>query len=150
MDAQDLLVHLMGRHLSSGDAKSWDGYLLLVTVGFVVTQEQAIQVSRVRSDTRRVRKLVVTGDDIGYVAGSQSEVERLRRCLGPLMSISTNTMGAATDPLASLPSRVFMDEQRQRNMSTIIDAHKGGKALVPALHGSLTRGARQIGKGEVK
>lgn len=60
--AQGLLVELMSAHLSRSEPKSWEGYLILLTVDEPMGDPMAVD--RVRRDTSRVRKLVATGADL--------------------------------------------------------------------------------------
>lgn len=70
-EAQAILVDLMSTHLVRGDAKSWEGYLVLLTAG-VPPGSARSSVATIRYDTSRVRKLVATGDDLTTI----TDVER--------------------------------------------------------------------------
>lgn len=59
--AQAEMVVRISQHLQRADPKSWDGYLVLLTLDEVVSAEA---VAQVRHDTRRLRKLVATGREL--------------------------------------------------------------------------------------
>ena len=59
--AQAEMVARISQHVRRIDPKSWDGYLVLLTLDEVAPAEA---VAQVRHDTRRLRKLVATGRDL--------------------------------------------------------------------------------------
>ena len=59
--AQAEMVARISQHLKRADPKSWDGYLVLLTLDGVASAEA---VAQVRHDTRRLRKLVATGREL--------------------------------------------------------------------------------------
>ena len=59
--AQAEMVARISQHVQRADPKSWDGYLVLLTLDKVVPAEA---VAQVRHDTRRLRKLVATGREL--------------------------------------------------------------------------------------
>ncbi len=59
--AQAALVDRISSRFNRSDAKSWDGYLVLLTSDTAPTAEA---VADVRRDTSRLRKLVGTGSDL--------------------------------------------------------------------------------------
>lgn len=63
---QSAFVELMAKHLSSSDAKAWEGYLVLLTAA-IPPPDSRQTVARIRRDTSRVRKLLATGDDLKSV-----------------------------------------------------------------------------------
>lgn len=77
-DAQGALVELMSEHLSARDAKSWDGYLVLLTPGHRSGDREVIE--RIRYDTSRVRKLVASAPELATV----SDIEHVLLPLLPL------------------------------------------------------------------
>lgn len=60
--AQGLLVELMSERLTPNEAKSWEGYLVLMTSEDPLQHQLAVD--RIRRDTSRVRKLVLTGSEL--------------------------------------------------------------------------------------
>src|SRR5689334_7288614 len=61
-DAQAALVELMSQVVTSGEPKAWDGYLALLTPGEISGPEHR-ELTRIRYNTSRLRKLVATGED---------------------------------------------------------------------------------------
>jgi hypothetical protein len=60
---QSTLAALITRTIDRHDAKAWDGYLVLL-LGRQPLREDAVTLSTIAYDTRRVRKLIVTPDMI--------------------------------------------------------------------------------------
>ena len=117
-EAQDLLVELMSGRLSRADPKSWEGYLLLVTVD---APPSMIAVDTIRRDTTRVRKLVATGNDLPTIGAVERallpllplETERAESGAGRLLDrLPQLVEGAGVDP--DLMERVVLafDENR--------------------------------------
>ena len=59
--AQATMVELMSEQVRRNDPKSWEGYLVLLTVD---EPAHAESVTRITTDTIRLRKLVATGRDL--------------------------------------------------------------------------------------
>ena len=59
--AQAEMVARISQHMRRADPKSWDGYLVLLTLDEAARAEA---VAQVRHDTRRLRKLVATGREL--------------------------------------------------------------------------------------
>jgi hypothetical protein len=59
-DAQDTLVSVISQYVSKGEAKAWEGYVVLMTPAPIGASVRT-DVTRIRYDTNRVRKLVATG-----------------------------------------------------------------------------------------
>lgn len=78
-EAQGALVDVITGAVGQGEAKAWDGYLLLISPGLADTLEDS-KVEDIRADTVRVRKIIATGRDIA----SASDVERVLLPLLPL------------------------------------------------------------------
>src|SRR2546426_1982003 len=62
-DAQGFLVDLISEHVSSADAKAWEGYLVLLTPAVIGMTSQP-DADRIRYDTTRVRKFLATGEEL--------------------------------------------------------------------------------------
>jgi hypothetical protein len=63
-EAQAAFVELISKQFTSNDAKAWDGYLVLLTPAAAEYSD----VTKIRYDTTRVRKLVATGDELKTLA----------------------------------------------------------------------------------
>ena len=60
---QDALSSKISEYVGRGEAKSSDGYLVLMTSGFPKNEQREV-LTRIRYDTSRLRKLVATGEDL--------------------------------------------------------------------------------------
>ena len=94
-DEQEALVAAISKHIATGEAKSWDGYLVLLAPDAPSSADA--EIDRIRYNTTRVRKLVCTGADFSDYAG----VARLLRPLLPLGPIAQ--AGVDRSPLDALP-----------------------------------------------
>lgn len=124
-EAQGALVELMSAHLSVHDAKSWDGYLVLLTPGIRSDELDAIE--RIRYDTARVRKLVSSAPELATV----SDIEHV---LLPLLPLGTDIDVTAT----RAPLDVVGDALREEFDPSVIDALLAAFAeqrpIVEAIH----------------
>lgn len=126
-DAQAELVELMSDYMTSADAKSWEGYLVLLTPGSASGHEVQ-SLSSIRYDISRVRKLVATGDELKQL----SDVERTLLPLLPLDAApSVNGEGSVLDLLPSLLAGQGIDAGA---VESIIDAFAAQQPLVESLH----------------
>lgn len=131
VDAQAALVELISSHFSAGDAKTWEGYLVLMTPS-VLPREAQLEAVDVRSNTRHVRKLVATGEEIRTVGD-------MSRMLLPLLPLEPAVVGAphgsAIDLLPELLSRRGLDRQ---TVEVLVTAFRNQEPLVERVHGFLT------------
>jgi hypothetical protein len=127
-DAQGALVELISAHMTSEEAKAWEGYLVLLTPGLTAGSTDSSTVSSIRYDTSRVRKLVATGDELKQL----SDVERTLLPLLPLEA--TQTTGASASVLELLPEMLSTHQQVDEGaVRVIIDAFIAQKPLVETL-----------------
>src|SRR5437016_5737672 len=82
-NAQASLVELISRFVQTGEAKAWEGYLVLFTPA-VVPSEQRDKADGIRYNTNRVRKLLATGENLQTI----TDVERT---LVPLLPLTSST-----------------------------------------------------------
>ncbi len=94
--AQGQLVDLMSSRLGRPEPKSWEGYLVLLTVGNAPEAERR-DVVDLRYNTNRLRKLVATGQELETV----NDVQTALLPLLPLNIEPPSTSGAGL--LARLP-----------------------------------------------
>ncbi|MGV3520300.1 hypothetical protein [Luteitalea sp.] len=125
-DLQGSLVELISKHVSKGEAKSWDGYLVLLTSGVAPSEEAEIRA--VRYDTARVRKIVATGEDLATV----TDVGRVLRPLLPL-SIDQTAMDNAS-ALDVLPRLLAAEGIAQDTTRILIEAFREQSPLIERLH----------------
>jgi hypothetical protein len=131
LSAQDAMGRLVSSNILSPDPKAWDGYLVLCTGDTVNTQLSA-ELNFIRSDTRRLRKLVVTGDDLD--ADTVMNAARIRQAIAPILAIRLITADEQFDPLATLTSRVAGDSTFNTDLVTVLTAYSLGQPLVASIH----------------
>lgn len=132
--AQDHVISLLGSALVSSDPKSWDGYLIVVTAD-VVPLDQAAQLSSIRADTRRLRKLVITGDDVPPQISSTLEVApAVRRALAPILDLTLPETLHQGDPLDSIMGRTGLAGPEAGTLDVVLDAYRRGRPPVEALY----------------
>lgn len=132
--AQDHVVDFLGANVIATDPKSWDGYLILVSMDGV-PEELVAELSAIRSDTRRVRKLVLTADDLPIrVFDSLELTPQVRRTLAPILDLDLDTTPGRSDPLATLPKRVAGAFGDSAHLDVVIAAYEAGKSPLDALH----------------
>lgn len=96
-DAQGELVEILSEALDRSEPKAWEGYLVLVTPE-VVTTEDARALAVIKKDINRLRKLVVTGEDLDSLSS-------LNRALLPVLPLEIGDAGAsASGLLDALPN----------------------------------------------
>lgn len=135
LEAQDEVVRLVGSNVVSTDPKSWDGYLVLVTAEGVAASHSETLTS-IRSNTRRLRKLVVTGDDLPTMIGTPLELAApVRRALAPVLDITIEQSHRRLDPLETIPDRIDLSDEELSDLVVLLDAHKRGIPIVDALFG---------------
>jgi hypothetical protein len=82
LEAQAALADLLSAHFNSEDAKSWEGYLVLITPS-VLPRESRLEAGAIRRDVTHARKLLITGDEL-------VSLEDVERGLLPLLPLRTH------------------------------------------------------------
>ncbi|MFF1251769.1 hypothetical protein ACFVYC_04640 [Pseudarthrobacter sp. NPDC058329] len=132
--AQDEVIKLMSSNISSSDPKAWDGYLLLVT-NEGIPSGMADRLNEIRTDTRRIRKLVITGDDLPGTAGSELEITQgIRRLLAPVLNVSIERSLMQSDPLTAITDRSEFSHQMESDLMVALGAYRRGLPMVEAIH----------------
>lgn len=128
-DLQGSLVEVISRHVGKEEAKSWDGYLVLLSPGIAPSESTAID--QVRYNTTRLRKLVATADDLK----SPTDVDRVLRPLLPLPQERANLgQESALDLLPRLLAEQNISEGVTR---VLVDAFREQSPLLERLHQQL-------------
>jgi hypothetical protein len=137
--AQDHVVRLLGTNVIASDPKSWDGYLVLAAVDGV-PEGLAAELSSIRSDTRRVRKLVITADDLPRRVSDPLEVTpHVRRTLAPILDLDVDSRLGRSDPLDSLPARLSASFSAAEHLGAVVAAYECGGSLLDELHNQLAK-----------
>jgi hypothetical protein len=125
-DRQGSLVDVISRHVGQEEAKSWDGYLVLLTPGVAPSEDSGIET--VRYNTTRLRKLVATGDDLQ----NPTDVERVLRPLLPLGQEQAKvTQQSALD---LLPGLLYDQGIPRETTQLLVDAFREQLPLLERLH----------------
>lgn len=131
-DAQGRFVELLSQHLRRPEPKSWEGYLVLLTPGSPLAAS-APDVTRLRYDTTRVRKLVATGDDL-------DSIEAVKRTLLPLLPLPDVAPQEVEGGIINkLPELLTGHGVTAADAQTAVDAYLDNESILELLH----RGAGQ-------
>ena len=125
-DAQAALGELVSLHVSQGDPKTWDSYLVLLTSGSPTSEEEG-EVSHIRYDTTRVRKLVATGDDIRQLAD-------IRRTLLPLLPLHPDVSNGSAESTLDVLPELLRPSVPQDVVADIVRAFRDQQPLMESLH----------------
>jgi hypothetical protein len=133
LEAQDQMAKAISRSDFDLGAKAWDGYLILATPQRS-TPEQSVQLTSIRSNTRRLRKLLVLGEDIEPRPGQKSVESAISRCLAALAPLELGSAAGAADPLASLSARLEIPGLDRSDIDSVVDAYRDSRPLIQVLH----------------
>ena len=126
-DAQSHLIITMSDYLKNVEAKLWDGYLVLMTPG-VPSGSDRDQLEKIRYDTNRLRKLVITGDDVNTV----SDVQQALLSLLPIEPEEAHDFEAST--LEMLPDLIGGPDIPAASVVTVVDAFIAQEPILDRLH----------------
>jgi hypothetical protein len=126
-DAQGALVAIMSQYVPKAEAKAWEGYLVLLTPGGLL-EGTTEQMTTIRYDMTRVRKLVASGSELSTI----SAIERVLRPLLPLrpQAVSSEVVSA----IDLLPELLEADEIPRGAVFAMIDAFRSSSSITEALH----------------
>lgn len=126
-DDQAHLVELLSLKVGPGDAKAWEGYLVLLTPSTTATTEERTVARKIRYDTSRVRKLVATGGEI-------KTIKDVRRALIPLLPLPEPELGRASlGLLETLPALLEESGIPTATTERLISAYERQTPLLSAL-----------------
>jgi len=132
-DAQASLVELVSKYTTSYDPKSWEGYLVLLTPS-PVTSQGRLELTRIRYDVSRVRKLAATGDDI-------KTLDDVRLVLLPLLPLRVETIKEVGESVLDiLPKLLSTRGLPTEAVEVAISAFLQQKPIVENLHKYLSVG----------
>lgn len=121
---QGALSGKISEYVGRGEAKSSDGYLVLLTSG-LPEENQREALTRIRYDTSRLRKLVATGEDLSAL----SDIENILQPVLPLQVSSGD--GVSSSGLDKLPDLLDLPEKPTKKL---VDAYWDQASLLEALH----------------
>jgi hypothetical protein len=132
-DAQEVLGTLIGGRVAAFDPKTWDGYLVL-GVGQTLTPNDRAEAVSIRYDTRRARKIVISGDEVLSVSALELALMPVRPML-----VATATPDAR-DPLAELLEHMRRTSTEPDGIEQLLDSYRRGRLLIEDLHQSRSAG----------
>lgn len=125
--AQGQLVDLMSNRLGRPDPKAWEGYLLLFTTASVPPGERR-EVTDLRYNTNRLRKLVATADDLETI----DDVHTSLLPLLPLRIEAPSTSGSGL--LSRLPALLVADGVDSEVTEAAVNAFLRNESIMESLH----------------
>ena len=124
IEAQSVLVDLLSERLDRSDPKSWEGYLVLLTLDHPTDPGE---VDEIRRDTTRLRKVVATGADLSQV----SQVEDALLPVVPLLDgVLRTDVGSILDRLPELLEQKRVDSELTR---LVVAAFESDRPLMEAV-----------------
>jgi hypothetical protein len=126
--AQGEFVDLISDHMRRGEPKAWEGYLVLLTPG-LVGEDEMLEITEIRNDTSRVRKIVASGDGL-------TTLEDVQSALLPLLPLPVNESVSAADSnlLALLPDLLESSGIQPRLTRAALDAFASNESILERLH----------------
>jgi hypothetical protein len=126
--AQGDFVDLISGHLRRGEPKTWEGYLVLLTPS-LLGESEMLEITEIRNDTNRVRKIVASGDDL-------TTLDDVQTALLPLLPLPISDALSAEDSnlLALLPSLLEPRGIEPRLTEAALDAFASNESIVERLH----------------
>lgn len=128
--AQSSLVELISRFVQKGEAKAWEGYLVLFTAAALPADERDTA-ENIRYNTSRVRKLIATGEDLSTI----TDVERTLIPLLPLTTSAEEQNIQIDRVFDRLPETLAKRGISPGLTRTLIDAFLDNQPLMDKLHG---------------
>jgi len=124
IEAQSVLVDLLSQRLDRSDPKSWEGYLVLLTLD---QPTDPAEVDEIRRDTTRLRKVVATGADM-------SQVSHVEDALLPVIPLLDGTLrsgsGSILDRLPELLKAKHIDPNLTRQ---VVEAFEQDRSALEAV-----------------
>ena len=106
--AQAVMVELMSEKVRPNDPKSWDGYLVLLTVD---EPARAGSVTKIKNDTSRLRKLVATGREMKTMAS-------VKDTLLPVLPFDVASSVASSTALTDRIPEMLEEHGIERSLAT--------------------------------
>lgn len=130
---QGALVHVMSEHVTRVQAKSSEGYLVLLTGDAPrESREQDVnqEINAIRYNTSRVRKLVGTGLSL-------NTVNDVKHILDPLLPLDVSDDVQEDDSVLDLLPKLLADDVPEVITETVKDAYLQLNSPIDALHDKL-------------
>jgi hypothetical protein len=137
--AESLVVDLISSNISTMSPKSWDGYLLLMSAAGAPGDQT--ELARIRGNTRRLRKLIVTSDDLDIASELPLDMS-VKSAIMPLLPLSLDSISVPSDPLATLPARMQITGLRADDVAALVAAYRAEQPMIQLLHTRISSGGR--------
>ena len=124
-DAQARLVATMATRLLKTESKTWDGYVVLLTPGYVESSSRR-NVGLIRYDTTRVRKLIATGEDLKALGD-------VRRALLPLLPLAVAGLEPPRHMLTVLRDALARRGIDRADAKLVVSAFSRNESMLSAL-----------------
>ena len=127
-EAQGETVELFGNAISHTDAKWWEGYLILISLGQTIGADEKACLDEIRRDTSRIRKFVFTGSDL-------TSINSISRLVSPLLPMSPD-FGASTPSTESVDEfykEVAGQRIEQQALEVVLETYRKGDSILQSL-----------------
>lgn len=136
LEAQAALVELISTHFTRGDAKSWEGYLVLLTPS-VVPSGARLDAIAIQRNTTHVRKLLATGDEL-------RTIDDVANALLPLLPLEPDqTLAEPRSALDLLPGLLVRRGISEESVRVAIEAFLAQQSVIERLHAHGANGEEQ-------
>jgi hypothetical protein len=125
-DAQAAAVDIVSTRVAKSEPKSWDVYLVLLTPAFADVIA-AREVNAIRYDTTRVRKLILTGDEL-------RTLDDVRRTILPLLPVNPVALAPPKDVLIQLVDALANRGIDRDDASKVVTAFTNNEPMISALY----------------
>ena len=127
---QASLVSLISRYFVRTDAKSWDGYLVLLTPSILPADKRPLAVS-IQRNTLHVRKLFSDGSDLRTISD-------VHRALLPLLALEEGDVLETRDMLDSLQALLIDHGIDKTAAQVALAAFREQRPVIEQLHDLIT------------
>lgn len=133
LEAQAALVELISTHFTRGDAKSWEGYLVLLTPS-IVPSDARLDAIAIQRNTTHVRKLLATGDEL-------RGIDDVASALLPLLPLEPDqALAEPRSALDLLPELLGRRGISGESVRVAIDAFLEQQPVIERLHARMANG----------
>jgi hypothetical protein len=133
LEAQAALVELISTHFTRGEAKSWEGYLVLVTPS-VLPSDARLDAIAIQRNTAHVRKLLATGDEL-------RTIDDVASVLLPLLPLEpSQSLAEPRSALDLLPELLARRAISEESVKVAIQAFVEQQPVIERLHARIATG----------
>jgi hypothetical protein len=127
LEAQATLVEVISTHFTRGEAKAWEGYLVLLTPS-VIPSDSRLDAIAIQRNTTHVRKLLATGDELRALGD-------IARTLLPLLPLEGDqTLVEPRSALELLPDLLTRRGVPREIVDVAIEAFLDQQPVIERIH----------------